>query len=80
MQKVELREPFESKYMNNLFKTGYDLAAHGYPWSRFPPGYEELGAGPTLTSGSLPADRQSVRLDFKAAANGRNNQKTEQVR
>jgi hypothetical protein len=49
--------------MNDLFMAGYELAANGYPWSKFPPGYEELGAGPTLTSGLLPADRQS---EFKS--------------
>jgi predicted acylesterase/phospholipase RssA len=55
----KLKEPFERGYMNDLFKVGYDLAASGYPWSKYPPGYEELGAGPTLTPGSLPADRQT---------------------
>ena len=47
----ELKEPFERGYMNDLFKIGYDLAAKGYVWSKYPPGYEELGAGPTLMSG-----------------------------
>jgi predicted patatin/cPLA2 family phospholipase len=62
---AELLEPFERGYMNNLFKIGYDLAARGYPWSKYPPGYQELGAGPTLTSGSLPADGRSEGFDFK---------------
>jgi predicted acylesterase/phospholipase RssA len=53
---TELKEPFERGYMNDLFKIGYDLAAGGYAWSKYPPGYEELGAGPTLMSGSLPAE------------------------
>jgi predicted acylesterase/phospholipase RssA len=53
---AELKEPFERGYMNDLFKIGYDLAAGGYAWSKYPPGYEELGAGPTLMSGSLPAE------------------------
>jgi predicted acylesterase/phospholipase RssA len=63
----ELKEPFQREYMNDLFKIGYDLAANGYAWSKYPPGYEELGAGPTLMSGSLPADRQNERADVKAS-------------
>jgi len=35
----KLKEPFETAYMRDLFKVGYDLAAKGYPWAKFPPGY-----------------------------------------
>ena len=37
---VPLPEPFDTHYMNELFKVGYDLAAKGYPWSKLPPGYD----------------------------------------
>jgi hypothetical protein len=58
---TELKEPFDPTYMNALFNLGYDLGAKGYPWAKLPPGYRELGAGPTL--GALqapPAARKSV--------------------
>ena len=58
---TELKEPFDPTYMNALFNLGYDLGAKGYAWAKFPPGYRELGAGPTL--GALqapPAGLKSV--------------------
>jgi hypothetical protein len=36
-----LKEPFDSGYMNELFQLGYDMAAKGYPWEKFPPGFGE---------------------------------------
>ena len=36
----ELKEPFETTYMRNLFQVGYDMAAKGYPWAKGPPGFE----------------------------------------
>ena len=35
----QLKEPFETAYMQDLFEVGYDLAAKGYPWAKSPPGY-----------------------------------------
>ena len=35
----QLKEPFETAYMRDLFQVGYDLAAKGYPWAKSPPGY-----------------------------------------
>jgi len=35
----ELKEPFETAYMDALFKVGYDMAAKGYPWVKAPPGF-----------------------------------------
>jgi predicted acylesterase/phospholipase RssA len=35
----ERKEQFDTAYMRELFKTGRDLAAAGYPWQKFPPGY-----------------------------------------
>jgi hypothetical protein len=37
----KLKEPFETAYMNDLFKVGYDLAAKGYPWAKAPAGFEQ---------------------------------------
>jgi patatin-like phospholipase len=34
-----LEEPFETAYMNALFKVGYDMAAKSYPWVKAPPGF-----------------------------------------
>lgn len=46
---MKLERPFDQGYMRALFKVGYELGRNGYPWAKFPPGYRELGAGPTLT-------------------------------
>ena len=32
------REMFDTEYMRALYKTGYDMAVKGYPWSKYPPG------------------------------------------
>jgi predicted patatin/cPLA2 family phospholipase len=32
--------PFDRGYMISLFERGYDLASHGYPWVKVPPGME----------------------------------------
>ena len=34
------REMFDTEYMRALYKTGYDMAVKGYPWSKYPPGLE----------------------------------------
>jgi hypothetical protein len=31
------REPFDRRYMNQLFDLGYDMAVKGYPWMNYPP-------------------------------------------
>jgi len=36
----ELKEPFETAYMNDLFKVGFDMAVEGYPWAKAPPGFD----------------------------------------
>jgi hypothetical protein len=32
-------EEFDTEFMRALFKTGYDMAAKGYPWEKAPPGF-----------------------------------------
>lgn len=34
------REMFDTEYMRALYKTAYDMAIKGYPWSKHPPGLE----------------------------------------
>jgi hypothetical protein len=31
---------FDTAYMNQLFQLGYDLACCGFPWRKYPPGFE----------------------------------------
>ncbi len=31
------REDFDTAYMNQLFKRGYEMARRGYPWAKKPP-------------------------------------------
>ena len=45
---MELPRPFDQTYMRTLFNLGDEMAKNGYPWAKFPPGYQELGAGPTI--------------------------------
>jgi predicted patatin/cPLA2 family phospholipase len=33
-------EPFDQQYMNALFDRGYDMAVHGYPWTKTLPGLQ----------------------------------------
>lgn len=33
--------PFDTKYMNDPYTTGYDMARNGVPWEKLPPGYAE---------------------------------------
>ena len=37
-----LSTPFETSYMNALYRVGYDAAKGGYPWRKFPPGYSAI--------------------------------------
>lgn len=48
---MKLEAPFDQTYMRALFGVGYELGRKGYPWSKYPPGYQGLGEGPTLTAG-----------------------------
>jgi hypothetical protein len=33
------KEEFDTEFMRALFKTGFDMAANGYPWVKKPPGF-----------------------------------------
>jgi hypothetical protein len=37
---------FDTAYMNALFQVGYDMASHGYPWTKHPPDYNPNPGGP----------------------------------
>src|SRR3954468_14251780 len=50
---TELKEPFDTAYMRDLFQVGYGLAAKGYPWAKAPPGWTAPEVEPPL-----PAPRQ----------------------
>jgi predicted acylesterase/phospholipase RssA len=38
------KEVFDRDYMNQLYEVGYDLARHGYPWQKTPPGWNATAA------------------------------------
>jgi hypothetical protein len=42
------KSPFDPVFMTQLFNRGHDMAAKGYPWQKYPPGYgpSELAAAP----------------------------------
>lgn len=50
---MKLERPFDRAYMQALFGVGYTLGRQGYPWQKVPPGYRDLGAGPTLAPAAL---------------------------
>ena len=37
---AEHPEEFDTAYMNALFDTGFRMASAGYPWEKYPPGYD----------------------------------------
>ena len=53
---TELKEPFDTAYMRELFRVGYDLAAQGYPWAKVPPGWAAPEVEPPLPA---PGQRRS---------------------
>jgi hypothetical protein len=42
------KSDFDVAYMKPLFERGRELAAAGYPWQKYPPGYDpaDAAAGP----------------------------------
>jgi hypothetical protein len=42
---------FDTAYMNQLFQLGYDLACRGFPWRKYPPGFEPIRGGKSRDSG-----------------------------
>jgi predicted acylesterase/phospholipase RssA len=34
------KEMFDRNYMNQLFDLGYEMASQGYPWMKYPPGFD----------------------------------------
>lgn len=56
--KTVLKVPFDTAYMKELFRLGYELGAAGYKWAKAPPGYTlpSPSAGPA----TAPPRRLSV--------------------
>ena len=40
---AEHKEAFDTAYMRELFDVGFGMAAQGYPWEKYPPGYNPDG-------------------------------------
>lgn len=38
------KSEFDEAYMRPLFELGREMAAHGYPWAKYPPGYDPANA------------------------------------
>lgn len=38
------KSEFDDDYMRPLFERGREMAAHGYPWAKYPPGYDPTQA------------------------------------
>ncbi len=53
---TKLEAPFDSKYMNELFQLGYDMAVAGYLWEKAPPGFTlpQAESTATMPSGEAP--------------------------
>jgi Patatin-like phospholipase len=41
---------FDPEFMQKLFNVGYEMARHGYPWQKYPPGYEPEAASSASNS------------------------------
>ncbi|MDM8007666.1 MAG: patatin-like phospholipase family protein [Phycisphaerae bacterium] len=41
--RLQPREVFDREYMQKLFDVGHDMGRKGYPWQKFPPGFDEPG-------------------------------------
>jgi hypothetical protein len=66
---TELKSPFDPVYMNALFRVGYNRGARGYDWAKFPPGYQDLGAGPKLEAHSQEPQAREPKNYVRGAAN-----------
>lgn len=53
-------EQFDTTYMRALYKTGYDMAAKGFPWVHMPPGYEEAYRADVEETPSAPPPQPGV--------------------
>ena len=57
---MKLETPFEQRYMQGLFEVGYALGKQGYHWHKYPPGYRDLGVGPTINTATVEAAGDSA--------------------
>jgi hypothetical protein len=57
--KTELKEPFETSYMRELFQLGYDRAKNGYQWAKVPPGFGAPQIEPPPSTQPVDATRKT---------------------
>jgi hypothetical protein len=50
------KQQFENAYMVKLYKYGYDLGRAGYPWQKFPPGFDATLSGAAAAAGTASAE------------------------
>ncbi len=61
-------EPFDTKYMNELFDVGYRLGSAGYSWAKLPPGL--YGSGDRTTPASAGSEGTGHIPDSRPAREG----------
>ena len=49
------KEQFENAYMIKLFDYGYELGRNGYPWRKFPPGFDDEFSASLVAPATPPA-------------------------
>ncbi len=55
---TQLKEPFETAYMRELFAVGYERAVKGYEWAKVPPGYTAPEIEPPVETQPVSGRRQ----------------------
>jgi len=55
----QLKEPFETDYMKELFELGYERGAEGYKWAKVPPGLVAPQVEPPLPTQPVQAPKRT---------------------
>jgi predicted patatin/cPLA2 family phospholipase len=61
----QLKEPFETDYMRDLFEVGYERAVNGYQWAKVPPGYTAPQIEPPVGTQPASATRRASQSTIK---------------